>query len=120
MNAEQLGFKSDAFDAVVLSLLLSVVEDGTRAFAEAVRVTRPGGYLLVFDKFAPAGRQASWTRRLLNVATSAVGTDITRHLRDLVDDQPIDIIEHCSLFGGFYQATLFRRREPAGCRAAGN
>ncbi len=111
MNAERLGFGDECFDVVVLSLLLSVVEDGAAAFAEAVRVTRPGGYLLVFDKFAPAGGQPSWSRRLLNVLTSAVGTDITRHLQDFVEGQPVDIVrEDCSLLGGFYQATLFRRR----------
>jgi phosphatidylethanolamine/phosphatidyl-N-methylethanolamine N-methyltransferase len=111
MNAERLGFADEWFDVVVLSLLLSVVEDGSAAFAEAVRVTRPGGYVLVFDKFAPAGTDASWMRRLLNVVTSAIGTDITRHLQALVGSQPVDILlEDCSLLFGLYQATLFRRR----------
>ena len=115
MQAEKLGFADQAFDVVVLSLLLSVVEDGAAAFDEAVRVARPGGYLLVFDKFAPAGRKPSWTRRLLNVVTSAVGTDITRHLADLIEGQPVDILrQDCSLLGGFYQATLFRRRGSTG------
>ena len=114
MNAESLGFADRSFEVVVLSLLLSVVEDGAAAFDEAVRVTRPGGYLLVFDKFAPAGREASCTRRVLNIVTSALGTDITRHLADLVEGQPVDILfEDCSLLGGFYQATLFRRHGPA-------
>jgi ubiquinone/menaquinone biosynthesis C-methylase UbiE len=70
MDAEHLAFADERFEAVALSLLLSVVEDGSAAFAEAVRVTRRGGYVLVFDKFAPRGVSASCVRRLLNVATS--------------------------------------------------
>jgi phosphatidylethanolamine/phosphatidyl-N-methylethanolamine N-methyltransferase len=112
MNAERLAFLDGSFEVVVLSLLLSVVQDGAQAFHEAVRVTRPGGYLLVFDKFAPAGRKPSRMRRLLNVATSAIGTDITRCLDDFVAAQPVEIIRaDRSLLGGFYQATLFRRRD---------
>jgi ubiquinone/menaquinone biosynthesis C-methylase UbiE len=110
MDAERLGFVDETFDAVALGLVLSVVEHGREAFAEAVRVTRPGGYVLVFDKFAPSGGRASRPRRLLNLATSAVGTDITRRLDDLVRGQPVEVLrEDRSLLGGYYQATLFRR-----------
>ncbi len=57
----------------------------------------------------PAGRQPSRPRRLLNLA-SAVGTDITRSLDDLVHAQPVEMLgEYRSLLGGYYQATLFRR-----------
>jgi phosphatidylethanolamine/phosphatidyl-N-methylethanolamine N-methyltransferase len=110
MDAERLGFADETFEAVALSLLLSVVEHGAIAMAEAVRVTRRGGYVLVFDKFAPTGAGASRSRRLLNIATSALGTDITRELNDLVRGQPIEVVsEDRSLLGGYYQATLFRR-----------
>jgi phosphatidylethanolamine/phosphatidyl-N-methylethanolamine N-methyltransferase len=113
MDAERLAFADATFEAVALSLLLSVVEHGAVAFAEAVRVTRRGGYVLVFDKFAPGSGRASRPRRLLNLATSAVGTDITRHLDDLIRNQPVEILcEDQSLLSGYYQASLFRRLDP--------
>jgi ubiquinone/menaquinone biosynthesis C-methylase UbiE len=110
MDAEHLAFADETFEAVALSLLLSVVEHGGQAFAEAVRVTRRGGYALVFDKFAPRATSTTRARRLLNVATSAVGTDITRQLDDLIVGHPVEVLgEDRSLLGGYYQATLFRR-----------
>jgi hypothetical protein len=98
-------------DLAALSLLLIVVEHAAGAFAEAVRVTR-GCYVLVFDKFAPSDQRTSCPRRLLNLATRAVGTYITRHLDELICGQPVEILnEDHSFLGGYDQATLFRRRE---------
>ena len=42
----------DSFDAVIVHQVLHFLEDGGRALAEAARVLRPGGRLLVVD-FAP-------------------------------------------------------------------
>jgi ubiquinone/menaquinone biosynthesis C-methylase UbiE len=42
----------DTFDAVILHQVLHFLDDGARAVAEAARVLRPGGSLLVVD-FAP-------------------------------------------------------------------
>jgi hypothetical protein len=44
------GLPTTTVKAVVLGLVLSVVERGADAFAEAVRVTRRGGCVRVFDK----------------------------------------------------------------------
>ncbi|HEY1288110.1 MAG TPA: metalloregulator ArsR/SmtB family transcription factor [Burkholderiales bacterium] len=47
-----LALPKDAFDVVVIHQVLHFLDDGARAIAEAVRVLRPGGRLLVVD-FAP-------------------------------------------------------------------
>ena len=59
MDAEALAVPSGAFDAVVLHLILAVVRDPARCFAEAARAVRPGGRIAVFDKFVPAGEKPS-------------------------------------------------------------
>src|SRR5688572_25741747 len=43
---------NDSFDAVIIHQVLHFLDDGARAVAEAARVLRPGGSLLVVD-FAP-------------------------------------------------------------------
>jgi phosphatidylethanolamine/phosphatidyl-N-methylethanolamine N-methyltransferase len=67
MDARKLGFPDESFDAVYLPLILTVVEDGARVFAEAARVATPGGRIVVADRFWPEGRSrpavvraASW------------------------------------------------------------
>lgn len=50
-DAQKLPFRTAAFDAGLLHLVLAIVPDGRLAFAEAVRVCRPGARLSVFDKF---------------------------------------------------------------------
>jgi ubiquinone/menaquinone biosynthesis C-methylase UbiE len=111
MEAERLGLRDGAVDLVVLSLLLSVVERPRDALAEAVRVLRPGGLVLVFDKFAPdRAERIQWPRTLLNRLTTAVGTDITRRLDQLLCGLPLDVVRvDCSLLGGYYRAALLRK-----------
>ncbi len=73
------------FDAAVFNLVLSVVPDGAACLRETLRLLRPGGRIVIFDKFAPEGASPSPARRLLNGVTTLLGTDITRRLDDLVD-----------------------------------
>jgi ubiquinone/menaquinone biosynthesis C-methylase UbiE len=47
-----LALPRDGFDVVLIHQVLHYLEDGARAIAEAARVLRPGGRLLVID-FAP-------------------------------------------------------------------
>ena len=47
-----LPLPKDSFDMVILHQVLHFLDDGARAIAEAARVLRPGGRLLVVD-FAP-------------------------------------------------------------------
>jgi phosphatidylethanolamine/phosphatidyl-N-methylethanolamine N-methyltransferase len=53
MVARTLDFPDEGFEAVYLPLILTVVEDGGRVFAEAVRVAAPGGQLVIADRFWP-------------------------------------------------------------------
>lgn len=60
-----LPFRDASFDHAVLHLILAVVPDAVRALAETARVVRPGGTVLIFDKFLRPG-QAALARRLVN------------------------------------------------------
>lgn len=64
--AEALPVKSEAFDAVVLSLVLCSVRDVPRALAEARRVLRPGGELRFFEHGRGGGRVMRLTQRALD------------------------------------------------------
>jgi len=94
----------------VLHLIVAVVGNPGRCFAEAARAARPGGRIVVFDKFVRAGETPSPVRRLLNLVTRPLGTDITRRLDDVVRDSGAAVtrVREQDAMGGNYSIVLFR------------
>ncbi|MFD8305904.1 class I SAM-dependent methyltransferase [Streptomyces sp. NPDC059690] len=64
--AEALPVKSEAFDAVVVSLVLCSVRDVPRALAEIRRVLRPGGVVRFFEHGRGGGAAMRFTQRALD------------------------------------------------------
>jgi ubiquinone/menaquinone biosynthesis C-methylase UbiE len=60
-----LPFGNAKFDHVVLHLIVAVVSDPERCLIEASRVLKPGGKIILFDKFLHPQRRAPM-RRLFN------------------------------------------------------
>jgi phosphatidylethanolamine/phosphatidyl-N-methylethanolamine N-methyltransferase len=112
-DAEALPF-DDAdgpFDIVMLNLILSVVPDARRCLAEALRVARPGGRIVVFDKFLPDHTRPSPGRMLTNVVSTLFGTDINRRLGDIVTGAPCRIVhDEPSILGGMYRVVVLEKR----------
>ncbi len=112
-DAAHTGEAAASFDAAVLSLVLSVVPDPRQVIAETLRVLKPDGRAVVFDKFAPDTGPSRILRRLLNAITRFFGTDIDRRLADLIADQPWRLERsEPSLLGGQYRVVLLTR-DPA-------
>lgn len=111
-DAQELPFREAQFDVTVLHLILSVVPDGRRALQEAVRVTRPGGRLLVFDKFRKPDRRPGVGRRLLNLLTNLFGTDINRDFEAMREGLPCRVVrDEAVLFSGSYRAVVLEKQK---------
>jgi phosphatidylethanolamine/phosphatidyl-N-methylethanolamine N-methyltransferase len=108
-DATRLQMYDGAFDAAALSLVLSVVPDPVGCLRETLRVIRPGGRVVILDKFLFEGQRVSVLRCLINVVTQWLGTDINRRFDAIVDGAPCTIThQEASMFGGVYRVILLQ------------
>jgi len=110
-DVQRLPFHDASFDAAVLHLILAVVPAPTLCLAEAVRVLKPGGTLLVFDKFLRRG-EAGW-KRILNPLTRRVATRLDVVFEDVLDTVGgLDLTSNeAALASGWFR--LIRLTKPA-------
>lgn len=82
-----LPFVAHSFDFVVLHLILAVVPHPQRCLAEAARVLKPGGRILLLDKFLRRGQQA-WLRRCLSPLAGRLATRLDVVFEDVLETVP--------------------------------
>ena len=110
LDAHQLDLPSDSFDAVLLHLLLAVVPDPEAAILETTRVLRPGGRVVIFDKFLPDGARPTLRRRLASALARVVATDLNRQLGPLLEVAGLSLVHREPvLFGGLFEAAVARK-----------
>lgn len=109
-DAQRLLVESASFDAAILNLILSVVPDGNACLRSAADALKPGGCLVIFDKFLMEGKSPSLLRRFLNLFSNLLGTDINRRLGDLMKDCPCEVVrDEPSIAGGMYRVVLLQK-----------
>ncbi len=109
-DAQALPVPEASYDAALLNLILSVVPDGRACFHATLRALKPGGRVVVFDKFQPDGERLSLTRRALNLGSTAFGTEITRRFGELTAGEPCSIeVNEPSLLRGAFRVILLRK-----------
>ena len=105
-----LPFPDAHFDAVVLHLILAVVPQPERCLAEVARVLKPGGRVLVFDKFLRPGERALW-KRTLNHFSRHVATRLDVIFEDVLRAAPTLALHHDEpvLAGGWFRLIQLRK-----------
>lgn len=116
MDGQALELPDASFDAVILHLILAVIPDPARCLREAARVLRPGGRIVVMDKFLSEGVRPSLLRRLANVVTGLAATEINRRIGDILAGAaaPLTVVrDEAAALGGFFRILLLRKHDPA-------
>lgn len=85
MDGQALEFPDNSFDKVILHLILSVIPDPFICIEEAERVLKQGGQIAVYDKFVRKNKKASVLRKVLNLVTNFLFSDITRDFESIVE-----------------------------------
>lgn len=112
-DAQEPPVDPGSFDAVLLNLILTVVPDGAACLRAALRALKPGGRGVIFDKFLPDARSPGPARRLLNMVTTRLGTDVNRRFGDLAAGSGCTVLrDEPSVLGGAYRVLLIAPSRP--------
>jgi len=117
--AETLPFAADSFDFILSNEVIEHVEDDRLAVAEMVRVSRPGGRVLIFcpNRWYPVEQHGIYWRGeykfgnipLVNYLPTALRNRLAPHvrvyttkkLRALYRNLPVTVIHHSRIYGGY-------------------
>ncbi|MBU0690084.1 MAG: class I SAM-dependent methyltransferase [Gammaproteobacteria bacterium] len=105
-----LPFDDAQFDVVVLHLIVAVVPEPHRALSEAARVLKPGGKILLFDKFLQPGQRAP-VRRLLNGLSRRMATRMDVVFEEVLSQVPQLMVESDvpALGGGWFRKIILNK-----------
>lgn len=109
-DAMRLPFAEHSFDHAILHLILAVVSDPAACLAEATRVVKPGGSLLIFDKFLRPGQRAP-LRRLVNPLSRRIATRLDVVFEEVLASTP-NLVEESNqpaLASGWFRLIKLRR-----------
>lgn len=107
-----LPFAAARFDYVVLHLILAVVPNPPFCLTEAARVLKPGGRILVFDKFLRRGERA-WLRRSLTPLMGQLATRLDVVFEDVLQMAPgLQVLaDEPALAGGWFRLIKLQKEE---------
>jgi ubiquinone/menaquinone biosynthesis C-methylase UbiE len=79
----QLPYQDNSFDLIIMHLILAVAPDPIKTLQEAQRTLKPGGTILILDKFLKPGQLAP-IRRLLNLVIKRIATRLDVIFEDVL------------------------------------
>lgn len=111
-DARYLPYPAAAFDVVVLHLILAVTPHPEQALQETDRVLRPGGRVLILDKFLRPGQRAP-IRRLISPLLGLLATRTDVVFDEVLAQTPgLEVaFNRPALAGGWFRQILLRKAE---------
>jgi len=92
MDGQALEFADESFDKIILHLILSVIPDPVACIKEVERVLKVDGHAVVYDKFVRKGFTVSLVRRIANLFTNVLFSDITRNFESIASHTRLKVL----------------------------
>lgn len=111
-NAEKLPFKDHSFDTVVGTLVFCTIPNPDKALAEAKRVCKPGGKILLFEHVRMANPFLSRLQDWLTPFWKRIcdGCCLNRDTVKLLNQQDLEIISMESFYRGLFIAIEIKKK----------
>lgn len=108
----ELPFADRAFDHAVLHLIVAVVPEPQRWLSEAARVLKPGGTIILFDKFLHPQQRAP-LRRLFNGITRCFATRMDVVFEEVLRAAPeLEVVSDVPMLAnGWFRGIVLRKRK---------
>ncbi len=105
-----LPFANAQFDHIVLHLITAVVPEPEQCLSEAARVLKPGGSIILFDKFLRTG-QAAPLRRMLTPLSRRIATRMDVVFEEVLLAAPdMRVISDVPMLaGGWFRGIVLRK-----------
>lgn len=111
MDGHSLQFENNSFDLAILHLILAVIPDPVKCLQEVERVIKPGGRIVVFDKFVKKGKKPSLPRKLANLFTSFLFSNINRSIDEIASHTKLQkVSDEEAHFNGNFRIILLERK----------
>ncbi|WP_077624019.1 class I SAM-dependent methyltransferase [Sediminibacillus massiliensis] len=112
MDAQKMSFNVNQFDVVVGSLVLTVVPDADKCIKEMIRVLKPNGKIIIFDKFLPKEKKLSPLKKSIRPLIKLLGTDIGISFERLYEKNKESVSIHEDtpiMFNGMYRKIIISK-----------
>ena len=106
-----LPLAGSCFDRVVLHLILAVVPHPAQCLSEAERVLKPGGTIIILDKFLRP-RQTALLRRALNPLSRRIATRMDVVFEEILQQMPsLQLVSNVPLLaGGWFRGIVLQKK----------
>jgi phosphatidylethanolamine/phosphatidyl-N-methylethanolamine N-methyltransferase len=91
MDALNLTFEDNSFDYATAFHVVSVVPDARRLMQEVIRVTKPGGSIVIINHFRSTKRLLASLDSLIEPVTRRLGWHTLR-LADVIEGMPLEVV----------------------------
>lgn len=118
-NAMDLPYQSSQFDFAILHLILAVTPNPVDTLMEACRVVKPGGHLIIMDKFLRPGQMAPLRRAFsplislfatqTHIVWEQVFAQTSQRLRDSLAIELTLVSDEADLAAGWFRRIVLRR-----------